>query len=178
MSDQSNKCVQIVVNVDTDAKTRRPRRTKRPWLILNVGLRVGRLDVPTQEFELVDIDGVGILETDGPPGPWPGPRQTINLRHLTGNPKVVINFSVLEPPELHFPPDALKAIGLHHDDEGCPLRAVNAHKPQFLRRGVSANGRQVSLQDINDDGKTYRFALFVYSGEKLVALCDPRIINK
>ena len=68
MSDQSNKCVQIVVNVDTDAKTRRPRRTKRPWLILNVGLRVGRLDVPTQEFELVDIDGVGILETDGQPG--------------------------------------------------------------------------------------------------------------
>ena len=47
-----------------------------------------------------------------------------------------------------------------------------------MRKGVSANGRLVSLQDTNDDGRTYRFALFVYSGEKLVALCDPRIINR
>ncbi|MFL6591513.1 MAG: hypothetical protein ACJ8GK_02240 [Luteimonas sp.] len=178
MSDQESKCVQIIVNVDGQTKPRTPHRTHRPWLILNVGLKVGRLDVPTAEFELVDVDEVGIIETDNGPAQWPGPHQAINLRRLQGSPRVVINFSVLDPPALHFPHDPLRAIGIHHEDDGCPMKPVNGHRSQFMRKGVSANGRLVSLQDTNDDGRTYRFALFVYSGETLVALCDPRIINR
>jgi hypothetical protein len=173
MIDQSCKQFQIVLNVDaqvTPVPTR--ARTRRRRINVYLELLIRKPGRPTEDFELVDHSGSCLLSSG------PGPKQVIDLSCLEDNPIVTLHFMLPASQDLHFPSNVYKAIGLQPAAEGCPLEANEHIDRQFVRCNVSHNGKYVSLQDKNETPGEYSFALFVYQGDVLYAVCDPRIINK
>jgi hypothetical protein len=139
-------------------------------LILNVGVQVEKKGIPTEDFELVDIDATGLIH--------PRPRLEIDLS--TVDQDVLIVFQLLDTLGLQFPERADDCIGLNRHDYGCPQRPTNAVSGLFAREGMSRNRRQLAIRKKNiADGKEYLFALFLNgSDDRPAAVCDPRIINR
>lgn len=146
-----------------------PRPQAKPhWLILNVGVRVDKLGVPTDDFDLVDTDHTGLVH--------PLPRREIDLS--TVEQKVLIIFTLIDTLGLMFPQTPNDCIGLD-PSEACPSSPSDATGGMFRREGLSQDQRQLAVLDQNPgNGMKYRFALFMEDNtHKVVAVCDPRIVN-
>jgi hypothetical protein len=150
------------------ATSNAPRQNaRRHWLILNVGVRVDKPGVPTNDFDLIDIDGTGLVR--------PQPDPEINLLGIKQ--KVLIVFHLQDALGLLFPKSPLASIGLDQHSAGCPRSPENAANGMF-RKGLSLDRRQLAMVNRNNDRKQYVFALFMEDSEgKTVAVCDPRIVN-
>jgi hypothetical protein len=173
MNDRS-KQFQIVLNVDAQV-TPVPTtgsRLRRRRINVYLELLIRKPGRPTEDFELIDHSGSCLLSSG------PGPKQEINLSLLPDKPIVTLHFMLPASQDLQFPPNVYEAIGLLPAAEGCPLEANKHIDRQFVRCNVSHNRKYVSLQDKNETPGEFSFALFVYQGAELYAVCDPRIINK
>jgi len=149
-----------------------PCATKKAKHSIDIGVRVRSTGTPTTDFDLVKLGGVG----DVTPGPN-GPGQFIDLSEVSG--KVTMNFILQDTLGLRFKADPHQCMGIRHAEHGCPETALNDHKRMFNRVSVSHSGDQLTVKNLNLGGRIYRFALFmVDQHDKLVAYCDPRIINK
>ncbi len=138
------------------------------WLILNVGIRVDKPGVPTNAFELIDIDNTGLVH--------PQPNPEINLSGIKQ--KVLIVFKLQDSLGLVFPMSPLTGIGLDHQSNGCPKSAANTANGMY-RKGLSSDRRQLAMLNRNNDKQQYMFALFLEDSDgRTVAVCDPRIINR
>ena len=145
----------------------RQKNAKPHWLILNVGVRIDKPGVPTNDFDLIDIDGTGLVH--------PQPNPEINL--LGVKQKVLIVFHLQDALGLLFPKSPLTSIGLDKQSAGCPGTPANAANGMF-RKGLSLDRRQLAMVNRNNDRKHYMFALFMEdSAGRTVAVCDPRIVN-
>lgn len=142
---------------------------KRHSLILNVGVRVEKVGIPTEDFDLVDLDGTKLILAS---------ERTIDLSTI--DQEVLLVFTLLDTLGLKFPERADDCIGLNRHDCGCPQEPTNAVAGLFGREGMSGNRRQLAIRKKNiPDKKEYLFALFLNDCEdKLAAVCDPRIINR
>lgn len=173
MNDRS-KQFQIVLNVDaqvTPVSTTRSRMRRRR-INVYLELLIRKSGKPTEDFELIDHSGSCLISSG------PGPKQVIDLSSLQDNPIVTLHFMLPASQDLQFPPNVYEAIGLQPSEQGCPLQANKHIDRQFVRCNVSHNRKFVSLQDKNEMPGEFSFALFVYQGDELYAICDPRIINK
>ena len=179
MSDRPNKCLQIVINVDArGSETPAPPRGGRSKVHLNINLKVRpQADIYDPEFQLSDPEG-GTFVSKEPHGR----DQKIDLTTFPIKPIVYFHFHLKQSKGLRFLADTEQVIGINKVPEGsldanCP-RETGIASDQFEITNVSSKGRHMTLVDRNDDGGSYRFALFVYRRDTLVAVCDPRIINK
>jgi hypothetical protein len=146
-----------------------PRPNAKPhWLILNVGVRVDKVGVPTDDFDLIDTDHTKFVH--------PLPRREIDLSAL--DQKVLIVFTLVDTLGLMFRQAPGDCIGLEAS-ETCPDSPSNATGGMFRREGLSQNRRQLAVLDQNPgNGMKYRFALFMEDQtHQVVAVCDPRIVN-
>jgi hypothetical protein len=155
--------------------TTEPKNPSRPdakghSLILNVGVQVEKKGIPTDDFDLVDIDDTGLIH--------PRPKLEIDLSEVDQD--VLIIFELLDKLGLQFPERADDCIGLNTHDHGCPGTATNAAGGLFAREGISMNRRQLAIRKKNiANGMHYLFALFLQdSADRPAAVCDPRIINR
>ena len=154
--------------MNTSERTPPRPNAKEHWLILNVGVRVDKPGVPTDDFDLLDTDQTGYVHSL--------PRREIDLSEVEQ--KVLIVFTLVDKLGLKFPQAPSDCIGIH-PSETCPDSPVNSTGSMFRREGLSKDQRQLAVMDQNPgNGRNYRFALFMEdSRHHVVAVCDPRIVN-